>query len=471
MTVRFTRFVLASILILLVAGCYRPLTPGGASATRPVFRLEQASTKKVGEDVTLHTFQNGLTLIHGRNTANRIAGAALYIRTGASDDPPDKSGLSHLLMRTLTKGTKNRTADEISEEAALLGLSLSSNAGQDFCSLTLQCIVEDLPAALELLTDILHNPTFPVDEFELERKRTLASIRIGEDQPSVVASKAFKRALFGSHPYSRPVTGTPETLPGIEPMDLAARHEADFVPSNMVMSVVGDLDFEELRGMIAEHFGETRPKKDSSYEVDKIIAPGSQRVELVKDSEQGYVLLGHLVCEAGHPDEAAVRVATTILGGGMSSRLFTELRDRQGLAYAVGASNAFLQDKGLFLAFIGTSYDNLLSRDELNGSSRAEHGIWEEILKLRREPVSESELARARNYIEGSYLRDHERNAQQAGYLAYWHVTGRSLEYDDEFLEAIRDVSARDVMRVANKYFLEPTVVVLKPAPAISANE
>lgn len=432
------------------------------SVLRPVFELPSSKTRKAG-DVTVYTFPNGLTLIHRKNTNNEIVGLVTYIRTGSRTDDPAKAGLANLLMRVLAKGTKKRTADEIAEETALLGAALRSNAGQDFCTVSLQCINSDLEDAVELMADVLLHPTFPLDEVELERRRTLASIRIGNDQPAVVATKRFQEELFGTHPYALPVEGREETIPGITAQDLNEKHKADFVVSNMVVSAVGNVEFQRLRDILQKFLGEPMLEAASPYIVDKIVLPGAVHEQIFKESEQGYVALGHVTCPAGDADEPAVRVAAAILGAGMSSRLFSELRDKRGLAYSVGASPVFHELQGYLLAFIGTSGENLVPGEPPNPASIAEKGLWGEVRRLREGPVAAKEIDRAKNYIAGQYLRAHERNLQQATYLGYWHLMGRGVEYDEKFLDDINAVTSRDIMRVANKYFLEPTVVVLRP--------
>lgn len=454
--------------LLVLTGCYVSMEPEGTSLVRPVFELPATTSTKIG-DVNMTTFKNGLTLLHKQTTNNEIVGLVLYIKTGAAEEMPEKAGLTNLMMRVLAKGTKNRTADEIAEETASLGAALSPSAGNDYCTVSMQCVKDDLPVALELLADITFNPTFPLDEVELERRRVLASIRMGEDQVSVVAAKRFMRELYGAHSYGIPLEGEVDTLPEITPQDLSERHQATFVPSNMVFSVVGNVNAQKLSELIEANFGQVMLAKDSDYRANKIIAPGGSRAEIFKDSEQGYVVLGHLTCPVGHPDEPAVKVASAILGGGMSSRLFAELRDRQGLAYSVGARATFFQLQGHMMAFIGTSAANLAPSEEFNGASRAEHGLWNEIQNLRETPVTDEELERAKNYIAGAYLRAHERNVQQASYYGFWHLTGRGVEYDQKYVDSIREVTSRDIMRVANKYFLEPTIVVLRPLETPSA--
>ncbi|MCC6548345.1 insulinase family protein, partial [Candidatus Sumerlaeota bacterium] len=422
-------------------------------SNRQQFALAKSTTRKVG-NVTVHTLQNGMTLLHEQKTTNAIVGGVMYIRVGASAEDSDKAGMTNLMMRLLTKGTTSRSADEIAERLAALGASLAPSAGRDFCKVSFQCVNDDFADVVGLFADVVRNPTFPTNEVALEKKKVLAGIRMGDDLNHVVGSKRFMKQLFGSHPYSRPLEGDAQTIATLNPADLVTLHADTFAPSNMVLSVVGNISFDEARSIVEKNLGEAALARRPAYSVDKVIAPGGSSTQVEKKSEQTFIAMGHLTCATGDRDEAAVEVATTVLGGGMSSRLFVELRDKQGLAYSVGASATFLKQQGYFIAHIGTTPANV---------KRATDGLWAQIDRLRMEPLDEEELQNAKNYIAGEFLRDHERNLQQASYLGYWFVTGRPPNHDAEYLKQINAVTSRDVMRVANKYFLDPTVVTVGP--------
>lgn len=462
----FPRLLLPALLALLfgLPGCFRadPVPPLG----RPYFEVEQPGQQRIG-DVNLMTLGNGLTVIHRRTTANSVVGIQASIRMGSAQEDPRMAGQTMLLMNTLIKGTRTRDAGTIAEELAALGTALSPSAGRDFSSVSLRTVPEDLPAALELLSDVLFNPVFPPEQFRLEREMLLANIRMMEDQLAGFAWRRFREAVFGGHPYGMPMTGTPETLANLTPIHLGTAHRDFFVPSNMVLSVVGNVDRDRLLRIIEAHFGATALERTPRYQVDKVVPPGGTLLDFDKESEQGYVILGHLVCPQGHRDQAAVEVASAILGSGMSSRLFADLRDRKGLAYSLGATAVFQQNQGLLAVYIGTNRETLdrwfPPSENAGAISTTENELWDHLVSLRDEPVEAEELERARNSIAGAYLRQHESNLQQAAFLAHWHQSGLGVDHDEKYLESIRAVTARDVMRVANKYFVDPTVVVVRP--------
>lgn len=455
---------LAFVLLVALAGCFHP-DPAPPSGRTP-FQVDEPGQQRIN-DVNIATLTNGLTVIHRHTTANSVVGIQAAVRMGSAQEDRERAGQTALLMNTLVKGTRNRDSETIAEELAALGTDLASSAGRDFSTVSLRAVPGDLPAALEILADVLFDPIFPHDHVRLEREMLLAEIRMMEDQLAGFAWRRFREAIFGGHPYGMPLKGTPETLAGLSPIDLGGVHRDFFVPSNMILTVVGDVDNARLLRAVEEHFGGVTLERNPRYQVDKVVAPGGALLDFDKDSEQGYVILGHLVCPEGHRDQAAVEVASAILGGGMSSRLFADLRDRKGLAYSLGSTAVFHQSQGLFAVYIGTNGETLdrwFPAADAGGTVPAtDNELWDHLVALRDEPVGAEELERARNYIAGAYLRQHESNLQQAAFLTHWHLTGLGVDHDEEYLERVRAVTARDVMRVANKYFVDPTVVVVRP--------
>lgn len=457
--------LLASALVIS-SGCQSAPQPikekNSLDPTRALFQLPGESVMTIN-DVTVATLENGLTLVHKKRAANSIVGFSVYIRGGAAEDAATQSGLSSLMMNVMMKGTQTRDSQEIAEELGMLGTSIGSNASQDYCRLSMQCVKNDLPSAMELFIDILRNPRFDLDQTELEQKKVLASIRMRDDRTSSLTFRRFLEEVYGKHPYGRATEGESDTVTELLPVHLHARHDLYFVPSNMIFTVVGNIEFDKVKSLVKKHLGEVALEKETRYKVNKIIAPDTTRVELSKASEQGFVVMGHQTCGLKDSDRYAIEVTSNILGGGMSSRLFSELRDKRSLAYAVGAFARFYEDKGFFATYIGTAPANLAEDENNPGQSIVESALWGQIEQIMKEPVRDDELERAKNYIAGNFLSSQERNADYANMLGYWYMTDRGVDYGEKYVEQIKTVTTRDVMRVANKYLLDPTVVVLRP--------
>jgi len=407
-----------------------------------------------GEPISMRQLSNGLTLIHKHTRANRIVGLSCIVLTGASNEMAEENGLTNLALRVMRKGTETRSARQIEEESEALGITIDESVGQDFSSWSLDCTIDDFDRALDLFSDILLHPSFPPEEIENERQQVLAAIRMEEDNKFAFTYKNFRRVLYEGHPYGRPVEGTPDTLEGLTREQMVALHKTRMTPSNMILAVAGDLEEPAVTEAIQERLGGTTTLPERRVLVGKEFIPHPATEELRKKAEQGFLCIGYTTCPIKSPDYPALRVASAVLGEGMSARLFSILRDEQGLAYAVGSVHRAHRQQGHLLAYIGTRPETI---------EDARNGILAQLERLKREPVGEEELIRAKNYAAGKYLMAHESNSDQAHYLAYWQAMGMGADFDTAYPEMLERVTARDILRVANKYFLEPTIVILRP--------
>lgn len=405
----------------------------------------------------MHQFANGLTFIHKRTTANQIVGISCIAMSGSALEEDREAGLTNLCLNVMQKGTTSLDAQEIAERIEELGISLGHSTNEDYCSWSLVSTKDDLEAALDLFADIILNPSFDPDEFENERKQVLAAIRMEEDSTFQVTYKEFRGMLYSGHPYGRPVEGTPETLAALSPVALADLHRTRLVPSNMILAIVGDLDEKEARRLIEKRLGGPCPLPPRRATVSKDFLPRAQTREISKKAEQAFVCVGYVTAPIQAADYPALRLASSVLGEGMSARLFRTLRDKQGLAYAVGSMHKARRQHGHLVAYIGTDPSTM---------DRARNGMIEEVNRLKREPVPDDELQRAKNYTVGRYLMGHQTNADQAFYLAYWQAMGMGADFDQAWPGLMEKVTQRDILRVANKYFLEPTVAALRPPAA-----
>ncbi len=439
---RIAPVVLAAALLL--AGC--------SWKTR---RIETAgtTTNRTG-DVMVHTFENGITLLHHRVRDSGIVAVAWMSVPGAASDPDEKTGRTHLAMRLLTKGTRTRSADEISEALEDLGARVSTSASHEYVSAGLQCVRGDLPRAFEILSDVLIEPTFPIDEIRLEKKRVLSEIRVRDDRPSGAAMKRLRDQLFSPGPYGRPVDGEPETIEALTQTDLVDAHARFAVPDQMIVSIVGDVPFEDAVLLVQERLGALPATDRPDTQAGQTWRPRAALEQIVRNVEQSFIASGYITCPVTHEDTPALDVMTAVLGQGMSSRMFVRLRDEKGLAYGVGAFGSGQRNAGYMVAWIGTTPERICESLD---------GIAAEIEAVRLEPVTAAELDRAKAYLIGGYLRDHETNGQKASHLAYWHFTGLGPEYDARYPDLVRAVTTRDVMRVANKYLTDPATVLVRP--------
>ncbi len=402
----------------------------------------------------IHKLENGLTLLHRRVPDSGIIAMSWLSVPGASVDPGDKIGRTHLMMRLLSKGTKSRSADQVSEDLEDIGARISTSASHEYVSAGLQCVRGDLSRAFEILSDVIINPTFPLEEIRLEKRRVLSEIRVRDDRPSGAAMKRLRRQLFEPGPYGRPVDGEPETIETLTQTDLVEAHREVLFPDQMIVSLVGDIPAEEAIRLVEERLGALPASGRPDAEVSQNWRPRAGLDQILRSVEQSFIASGYITCPITHEDAPALDVMAAVLGQGMSSRLFVRLRDEKGLAYGVGAFGANYRHAGYLATWIGTTPERICESLD---------GISAEIETIRQEPVTQEELDRARAYLIGGYLRDHETNGQKASHLAYWQFAGLGTEHDERYPDLIRDVTTRDVMRVANKYLTDPATVLVRP--------
>ncbi len=396
---------------------------------------------------------SGLVLLHSEKTTLPIIKITLALNAGQIVEPADKAGLSHLTAGLLKEGTKNRTSKEISEEIEFVGGSLGTSGGGGFSTITLSILKKDLELGFELLSDILLNPTFPEEEFVRKKNLIKGYIQRQKEDPGDIASKAFDKELFGSHPFAWPSEGTEETLDNITRKDVVEFYHRFYVPGNAWMAVVGDVGKGEIKALISKYL-----KDWTGSEVHMpTVTPPSEPVKpklivIEKQITQANIILGHLGIKRKAPDYYATLVMNYILGGGgFASRLMDNIRDNKGLAYSVYSS--FIPSKN-----IGSFQVNLQTKNE--SAATAINEIIKEMERIRTEPVSDQELADAKAYITGSFPLRMDSNSKIAGLLVSVEYYDLGMNYVQDYLKAVESVTKEDVLKSAKDH-LHPDKYIL----------
>ncbi len=407
-------------------------------------------------DVERTVLENGLTLLIVERHNLPIVKVSIGINAGSLVEPEDKAGLANLTAELLTAGTENRTASQINEEMDFVGASLGASGSDDYVTVSLSVLKKDLNLGFELLSDIIVNPVFPEDELNKERERIKGSLKAMEEDPGFVASKVFKDAVFGTHPYGRLVAGSTESLDRITRDDIVHFHAGYYVPNNAIMSVVGDVTPEEVKKLLKKYFDkwvtkelkDTVPQKPERIRQQKIIS-------IDKEITQANIILGHMGISRSNPDYYTVSVMNYILGGGgFASRLMQNLREEKGLVYDVYSFFAADKFGGLFQAGLKTKNES---------ANTAIEEILKEIKKIRDTPVSDTELSDAKSFLTGSFPMRIETSSRIAGFLVAVEYYGLGMDYIDKYPVYINSVTKKNVLRVARKY-LDPeefTLVVV----------
>jgi len=435
-----------------LAFAIRCLFPAGLCAAG---LLTLAAATSHGE-IAMTQMPNGVRLIVKPTRANRILAISCYFNTGSYFERPEESGITSFVCRTMLKGTRTRTALEIAAALEEVGGEIFAAAGEDFSEVSTISIVEDIDVALDALRDVILHPTFPPDEVEKEREAILAAIRRQEDSAFQYTYRHFRELLYAGHPYARPVLGTAETVAGLTQAQLVRSHANTFTASNLLVIVVGDVEPESVARKIAAAFAELPAGRMGYVLASKRFRPRARRKTLEKEVEQAFIIAGFPTDRATSPDYPALKVACAILGtsGSMSTRLFRELRDKRGLAYAVGSSLPTLREKSHYFAYIGTKPESI---------EAARAGLLEVIRGLIEGPLPAEELERAKTFLIGQFRIAHQRNSAQADFLALYEMVGLGARFDEQYPARIRQVTAEQVKAAAAKYFRSPTITILQP--------
>ncbi len=411
------------------------------------------STDVFALDVKRTVLSNGLTILHSEKHNLPIVMVTLLVKASQLNEPKDKAGLANLTAELLTEGTKNRKSTDISDEIEFIGASLYVSAGSDYTTVTLSVLKKDINKGVELFSDILLNPTFPQGEIERKKELIKGSLKQQEEEPSFLAGRAFKKELFGEHPYGRLIEGSVETIDNIKREDFVRFYSDYFLPNNSILSVVGDLTSDELDGLIKQYLGEWK-KKEVPLKVAKKIEEKKIKkvVKIDKELTQANVMLGNLGISRDNPDYYAVSVMNYILGGGgFSSRLMQSIRDEMGLAYDVHSFFTASKEEGIFQVGIQTKNES---------ANTAIDEILRQIGRIRKESVSDQELSDAKSYLTGSFSRRLDTNRKIVDFLASVEFYNLGLDYVEKYPNYINSVTQDDVLRVAQKY-LDPENYVL----------
>jgi zinc protease len=426
------------------------------------------------------TLPNGLKVIAVENPVADIVSARLFIKSGQICETDETAGLFDLLTSVLVKGTADKTALQIAEVVESIGASFGADVASDYCLLSLKTVSADFETVLSLAAEVLRSPSFPEAEIELERRLILQGLRSMKEQPFGVAYNALREALYPGHPYGIAHAQTEKQIATFGRDDLQAAYQQYFRPDNMVVTVVGRLSPNLAVKLVEQCLGDwpapseplpQRPDdKISVGEVPNVTATtqsasasteqpvAAPRIVTVQETNQAFIVLGHLACGVTGPDYAALKVLTTYLGNGLSSRLFVELREKQGLAYDVSAFYPTRLGPAPFVAYIGTAPHNL---------PVALAGLQYEIDRLKTTPLTAEELQVCKNKLLGQYALGKQTNGQLAQTYGWYEVLGLGMDFDEEYPRAIAAVTIADVQATAQRYLVNQTVSILGPAAAV----
>lgn len=407
------------------------------------------------EPIQRERLANGLTILVRENPSVPVVAASVMVRVGSRWERDDNTGISNLLQQVMVKGTQSRSALQIAEEAEDIGGGISASGDIDTSEIRGAALSRHWRRLFELLADVALRPTLPASEIEGERRSVQSALKSRADQPFQRAYDAAMERVYGPHAYALPVLGRGTAVAKLDRMALLDHYRKFYRAGRTVVSVSGDVSAREVIAEVRRLF-EDMPAGDGAVAergVSPISAAGRDLVTY--PAAQAQIMVAYLGPAIAHKDYAAVKVLSVALGGGMAGRLFTELRDKQGLAYSTGAINPSRVDPSPLVAYLGTAPAN---------ADRAEEGMLRELARLTRERVALEELARAKSYLLGQFNLDRRTNARLAWYQAFFESAGVGYDFAERYVRAVEGVTADDLLRVAQAYLSGPTVISLRPA-------
>ena len=409
------------------------------------------------ETVSTTRLDNGLTLIVRENPVAPVVAIALLVRMGSRWETPGNAGISNFTHAVMVKGTTKRGGADIAEAVAALGGKITAAGDIDYSGIQGAALARFWRELLEITAELALQPRMAAEEVDRERDWLLSRLQRRRDNAPARAFDELYSRVYGPHPYALPNLGTAASLARIDHAALVAWYRAYYRPERMTLSVSGQVSAAEVVAEVRRLFGGlpgSAPPPDPTMPAP---TPAGGRTVIEAPAQQTQILVGGLAPALDHPDHAAVKVLSTILGGGMAGRLFVELRDRSALAYTATSYYDPVKERGVLVLYLGTAPAT---------SERAEQALVREIQKIRDVPVPDDELARAKGYLLGRAVMDRRTNERIAWHLAFDEIEGVGRGYPERFRRQVEAVTSADVQRVARTYLAAPTTLVLGPAPS-----
>ncbi len=406
----------------------------------------------MAQEVYHHTFENGLTLLAERMEHVRSAALNFLVPAGYVYDPPERLGTATLLADMLTRGAGSRDSRELTLALDALGLDRDESPGPMHMRFWGATLARSLPAALEIYADVLRRPMLPPEELDAVKALALQDLQGLEDEPRQKVFIELRRRHFPP-PLGRDRRGTPEGIDAVTPESLAAQHARLFQPRGTILSVAGNVEWAPLRDLVGRLFADWKPNPPPPLRLEA--APGGQ-AHLEKETEQTQIAIAYPSVPFGDPDYYAAQGAVHVLSGGMGARLFTEVREKRGLCYAVSASYQTFKELACVLCYAGTK--NERAQETLDVTLG-------ELLRLQ-EGVEQEEVERVQAGLKSSLIMQEESTSARAGALASdWYYLGRVRSLD-EIQQAVQALTpARIVEHLRRHPPKDFTIVTLGPSP------
>jgi len=389
------------------------------------------------------TLDNGLTIITEQVPSVKSVSAGIWAKTGSRNETKGQAGVTHFLEHMLFKGTESRSSYDIAMSMESVGGYLNAFTSSEYTCYYSRCLNTQLDRALDVLSDMVLHPSFPEEEIEKEKNVVIEEMKMYRDSPRDYLLEEFVSQSFENHPLGRSTLGSEETVSSFKRQDLYAYMEGRYQPSNLLVAVAGNTEHQQVVDMVAEVFSGIESKE--LRELDQSLSEYStKKTKLTKAIEQTHLVMGRRGLDYDHEDKYQLLLANTVLGGGMSSRLHQNVREKYGYCYTISSFNQSYRDTGLYGIYVGTDQDYVDHVRKL---------VFKELDKLREEAIAQQELAEAKSQLKGKLMLSLESMSNRMMRLAKSEIYFNRYITLDELIEKIDAVQPEQVQAFAQTFF------------------
>jgi predicted Zn-dependent peptidase len=401
------------------------------------------ATSEKNRDIETTTLKNGVRVITEKMAHVRSVSLGVWITTGSRSESSAQNGISHFIEHMVFKGTTKRSAEDIARSVDSIGGGLDAFTAKELVSYNTKVLDEHVPLAFDVLGDMVRHPLFRQEDIEKEKGVILEELKMEIDNPEYLLHEIFSSNFWKDHPLGKPILGTRDTVRKFDRKMIHDYYRRYYSPTNILITAAGNLNHERLVDLAREHFEDLRMDGDISPD-----RPPTTHARLVfrnKTSlEQTHLYMGVPGYPFPHELRFACYTLNTLLGGGMSSRLFQNIREKQGLAYAVYSELSMYRDTGCMAIYAGTSTES---------AGKVIESIMKELRDLKEHPVPDEELRRAKDHLKGSFMLGLESTSSRMSNLARQEMYFRRFFTLDEMIQSIEEVTAGQVQRIAQEFF------------------
>ena len=399
--------------------------------------------------IVRETLDNGVRLLTETMGHVRSVSLGVWLTRGSRDESDEQSGIAHFVEHMLFKGTPTRSAEEIAQQVDSIGGQIDAFTSKEYAGYYLKVLDEHLPLAVDILADLISNPLLAADDIEKEKKVILEEIKMVEDTPDDLVHEIFAEGFWAGHPLGRPILGTPESVSALDQATLRRYFSTTYVASNFVVVAVGNLDHERVQALLEQALANIPHDGPGAEQTPPIVASSVQIRK--KELEQSHVVFGTAALPQHHPERYAGYALNTTLGGSMSSRLFQNVCEKRGLAYAVFSGLSAYQDAGALSIYAGCANDVVAELIDV---------VVAEIRQMKAGGLDAVELRRAKDHLKGSLMLGLESTSSRMSHLARQEMYRDRTVGLDEMLASIERVTADDVLRLADRFFTNGSLAV-----------